>query len=209
MLMELVQRGALLPSYRALRFIDHVVAGLGAIHAAGVTHGDLRPSNIILEAESGRPMIVDFGVHGPANRGRARRPPTVRGSRARSRCCLGGGAPTICRISCTGLHHLRAPDDIGPSATDPTRDLPSADRPGLPPSLDELVLWCLAERPEDRPSTCDEIREALQHVPDRAWEPIASPRPRPSSEPTPQSHPSPSPHPGRRALARGIVTPAP
>ncbi|MBK8941194.1 MAG: serine/threonine protein kinase [Polyangiaceae bacterium] len=56
-------RGSLQPA-RALRVCAGVAAGLGAAHAAGVVHRDVKPENIFLvHSADGReiPKVVDFG----------------------------------------------------------------------------------------------------------------------------------------------------
>jgi serine/threonine protein kinase len=48
---------------RALRVMDDVLCGLEAMHAAGVGHLDLKPSNVVLRrGEQG--VLVDFGLAG-------------------------------------------------------------------------------------------------------------------------------------------------
>lgn len=42
----------------------NIAAGLGAVHAAGVVHGDIKPANILIDSSTtpGTPKIADFGI---------------------------------------------------------------------------------------------------------------------------------------------------
>ena len=45
----------------ALRRLRDILSGLAAVHAAGITHRDLKPRNILIDA-GGRAALSDFGV---------------------------------------------------------------------------------------------------------------------------------------------------
>lgn len=51
-----------LPLEEVQRVLEQCLAGLGAAHAQGLIHRDIKPGNILLESESGRAMLVDFGL---------------------------------------------------------------------------------------------------------------------------------------------------
>lgn len=53
---------AKMPAHAAVRIVAQVAEGLGASHAAGVVHNDVKPANVLVEAGTGRPVIVDFGL---------------------------------------------------------------------------------------------------------------------------------------------------
>jgi len=47
--------------HRAVSIISRVLGGIGYMHGKGVIHGDMTPSNILIDAE-GIPRIMDFGI---------------------------------------------------------------------------------------------------------------------------------------------------
>lgn len=76
LVMELVQGPSLervieqktLAAQSAFRFLDGIAAGLEAMHALGIGHLDIKPSNVILRSIRGQvqeePVLVDFGLAG-------------------------------------------------------------------------------------------------------------------------------------------------
>ncbi|MFO0548998.1 MAG: serine/threonine-protein kinase [Polyangiaceae bacterium] len=59
---EHAENGERVPASRAIDIITQVGRGLAAVHAAGIIHRDLKPANILIEDDTGRPVIVDFGI---------------------------------------------------------------------------------------------------------------------------------------------------
>jgi serine/threonine-protein kinase len=56
------RRSDRMPLCRALTILVEVAQGLAAVHAAGLVHRDIKPGNVVIEAESSRTVIVDFGL---------------------------------------------------------------------------------------------------------------------------------------------------
>jgi len=58
---RLHERGVLDPD-ETRRIVREVADALAYAHERGVVHRDIKPDNIILDGESGRPMVTDFGI---------------------------------------------------------------------------------------------------------------------------------------------------
>ncbi len=52
----------LLPVRRTIEIVTGVADGLAYAHAQQIVHQDIKPSNIIIEESSRRPLIADFGI---------------------------------------------------------------------------------------------------------------------------------------------------
>lgn len=55
-------RESLLPQHRAVTIIARIAEGLDAAHAQGLVHRDVKPGNIVIEEDTGRPVLIDFGL---------------------------------------------------------------------------------------------------------------------------------------------------
>ena len=55
-------RGRQLTEARVRRLMADVAAGLGAAHRRKVYHRDIKPNNVVLDGETGRAMVLDFGI---------------------------------------------------------------------------------------------------------------------------------------------------
>jgi eukaryotic-like serine/threonine-protein kinase len=47
---------------RALAIIRQIAGALDRMHSVGIVHRDVKPGNILIEHETGRPILIDFGL---------------------------------------------------------------------------------------------------------------------------------------------------
>ena len=59
-------RGRMLTEMRVRRLMSDVASGLAAAHRRKVYHRDIKPNNIVLDGETGRAMVLDFGISAAA-----------------------------------------------------------------------------------------------------------------------------------------------
>lgn len=57
-------------SFDSDAFLDDYAAFINALHEAGIAHGDIAPRNVMIDRETGKPRIIDFGrsLHMPLSR---------------------------------------------------------------------------------------------------------------------------------------------
>ena len=47
---------------RVVRYIESIARAIDVVHRHGIIHGDIKPHNILIERETERPLISDFGL---------------------------------------------------------------------------------------------------------------------------------------------------
>ena len=47
---------------RVRQILDALMSGLEAVHARGILHRDIKPANVMLRADDGMPVLIDFGA---------------------------------------------------------------------------------------------------------------------------------------------------
>jgi eukaryotic-like serine/threonine-protein kinase len=179
----LIREEGPLPVPRALEVLDQICRALGAAHASGVVHRDVKPDNVFLarrEDGTQRAKVIDFGI--------SHVPPAAGGERITREGAL------------IGTPEYMAPEQAAGGEVDPrtdvyavgvlafemltgtlplegatpvatlvahqtcTPDPPSRRAPGVPPEVDALVLRALAKRPEDRFPTMDALAAEVTRV---------------------------------------------
>ncbi len=178
LLAERAERGEPWPLREALLVLRQVASGLSAVHAARIIHRDVKPANIVVEHETGRPVLIDFGIARPAFDGSVRSTLMV-GSpayMAPEQIQAQKGveltpAADLYALGCVAyeLLTLRPPFN-SPEVYEVLRDQVSttpeslsAHRPELS-RVAPLVARLLAKRPEDRPAGCLAVVRELDRL---------------------------------------------
>ena len=163
-----------LSAARTLELFEPVVQGLAAAHAAGILHRDLKPENVFL-SDDGKVKLGDFGLARgiDANTQTGSLIGTVaylspelitRGATdARSDIYAAG---IMLFEMLTGTQPFRGNEaaHIAHQHTMATMPKPSSVYEGVPPLLDEVVLWATAKNPEHRPKNAMVLLEVLHRV---------------------------------------------
>jgi serine/threonine-protein kinase len=176
LIMELVD-GQNLVQHRPTRLVDLVKAfisatdGLGAVHKAGFVHADMKPNNILI-TDSGVIKIIDFGQSCPIGTIKDRiqgTPDYIAPEQVKRRALtvrtdiFNLGAAMYWCLTDSHIPTLipRTPNEIGLKTEMELRPLTDFN-PDLPAGLSNLVVNCLAYRPEDRPESMSELRVRLE-----------------------------------------------
>ena len=212
-LSEAVTRYGPMPVRSVLALAAGLAEGLSAIHAAGVVHCDLKPSNVLLSQDG--PRVIDFGISRAAEA-------------ASAAAGLVVGSPGFMSPEQAMGEEIGPPSDIfslgavltfaatggGPFGKGSSPELAyrlvyrPPDLGLLPAELRPLVERCLAKDPGQRP-TAEEVlaaasasQSATGSLPDAALGAFG-PHIAPSSASASQAGPAGTPGPDRVAAARG------
>ncbi len=160
----------------ALEIVRDCLAGLKAAHSRGLIHRDVKPGNILLERETGRAMLVDFGLVrmiGKSTQMTATgmvmgtvdyiAPEQARGQKVDGRAdlyslgvlwyqLLAGRLPFEAETPTAMIfqHAYEEPFPLKEAA------------PDVPPPVAEIIARMMAKRPEDRYPGCAEVLADLE-----------------------------------------------
>ena len=175
-LSELIRRDGRIDPARLVSIAEDICSGLTAVHACGIVHRDMKPSNVFLTG-SGAVKIGDFGIASVASDVTVTRAGEVFGS-----------APYVSPEQVTGdavdaradLYSLGCvmfematgrPPFVGdePAAlayqhAHTTPEHADAVVPQVPAALSSTIDGLLAKDPADRPDSADELRRSLAAI---------------------------------------------
>ena len=177
-LRDMVRRDRTLPIDRAVRIATEVLDALGHAHDHGLAHRDIKPDNIVLSAETGGAILVDFGIAraiASSGEDRVTRSGFVVGTEEYMSPEQAGGSPAI--DGRTDLYSLgvvlfealagRPPFSAASAAAvlDMQQHAPPPDlrklRRDVPRALSDAVMKSLSKAREARWQTAAEMRQAL------------------------------------------------
>lgn len=176
---RIVRRGPLAP-HQAARVLREIAWALTHAHSAGIVHRDVKAENVLLDTASDRVFVSDFGIAAVARGiGQTVNDHVAGTAHYISPEQIAGEAPApasdLYSLGVLGFFVLtgRLPFDA-PTASEVLakhlRDrAPSITSiaPTVPAKLAQLVEWCMAKRPEDRPASAASFAESI----DQAIEP--------------------------------------
>jgi eukaryotic-like serine/threonine-protein kinase len=174
-LKELVLARGPLPIGDAIAHTRNVLGALRFAHRKGVVHRDIKPHNVMADAD-GRLKVTDFGI---ARAGASQMteagsiigtaqylsPEQARGSAVDQRSDLYSVGIVLYELL-TGTVPFTGDSavEIAMKHLSDTPQPPSLKRPDIPPDLDMIVLRALAKNPEDRFQTAEEMDAELERV---------------------------------------------
>lgn len=175
-LRDTLQAGGPLDADTTCGVLAQLASALAAVHSVGIIHRDVRPGNVLREKDSDRVVLTDFGIAGLLDSGgtnatRLTQAGQLLGDpRYMSPEQLLGEPVTdqtdIYSLGILGheLLTLHGPYDARSKVDMATAHLrqdpkPISDfRSDVDPRLSDLLLRCLAKKPEHRPSATDVVK---------------------------------------------------
>lgn len=153
-----------LPFSAGLRVAKQLAAGLGAAHAQGVIHRDIKPDNVILD-QAGNAKLMDFGIARPVERltpGHTQAgwivgtpqfmaPEQLEGREVDARADIYACGVVLYEIFTGHLPFTAdSPMQVVMQHLSAAPPPPRSYWPEMPPLLENIILTCLAKKPEGR-----------------------------------------------------------
>ena len=170
-----IARGPM-PVPEVRRILSDVAGALAYAHAHGVVHRDVKPDNILIDRESGRPMVTDFGI---ARAVEAESRLTVTGIAVGTPAYMSpeqalgerdvDGRSDIYSLGVVAYQALSGvlPFQAGNTPAMMMKHISETPRPlrslraDVPPALEGAIARALVKRPEDRWPTATAFRDAI------------------------------------------------
>lgn len=173
-LRDLIRRRAPMTLGEALSVMLPMLRGLSAAHRQGLVHRDVKPENVLVSPE-GSVKITDFGLTRQVQAESATltlmgsahyiAPELVRRQRAGTSADL-YSAGVILYEMLTGVPPFRGGSAYEVSMAHVDDPMPDLRRrwPEADPEIAEIIQWCCAKDPGERPQRADDLLSELEHL---------------------------------------------
>ncbi len=174
-LKQLIRQEAPIDPVRAIDITAQILKAARFAHRRGVIHRDLKPHNVIVD-DSDHAKVTDFGI---ARAGASDMTETgsIMGTaqylspeQAQGHAVSAGSDLYSVGVVLYELLTGRVPFDGEAAVTIALKHVsespvpPAAINPGVPPELEQVVLWALSKNPADRPADADQFLAALDQA---------------------------------------------
>ena len=173
----LLNQSGRIPYSAGLQIAKQVAAGLQAAHREGVLHRDIKPENVIL-AHNGNAKLMDFGIASQFSTSRAgggeaavvgtpryAAPEQLEGKPLDVRADLYAAGVLMYQMY-TGEFPFAARKFgellTAKTTTDPTP--PSTHWKEIPKEMEDLIMHCIARKPDDRIKSAEALLSALEKL---------------------------------------------
>jgi len=198
-LTEILRADGALPVHRTLSIAEPILETLQHAHEHGLVHRDVKPDNILIEAVTGRPLLVDFGIvkwlDGPAGNTQTGfivgTPLYMSPEQALGRHDVDAradiyGMGVVLFQMLTGNPPFEGEDSQEIVTRHLHQPVPvsTLSRERVPPWLAAVILRCLAKQPDERYPSARAVLDALRDG-RTAWPEsltASAPAPAPSSQ---------------------------
>jgi serine/threonine-protein kinase len=167
-----VRRDGALKPHDAARILREVAWALAYAHGQGVVHRDVKPDNILIERNSGRALVADFGIArtvqaaGMSGEGELVGTPEYMSPEQASGSDIDGRSDlyslgVVGYYALSGRLPFTAPSVVALLAQHVTKPSPPLDAPGAPRAVVAAVERCLQKDPAARFQSGEELAAAL------------------------------------------------